>query len=191
MQVTPAVSIRPYFDTLRGRNLWTVVTMTWVSCPDKFNTMVRQYRDAMQGQVLNDNDDFAASQLLTIVCRDLVCSTWSLWLCVLMPSEGIMMLFTTINYSTGGWAFNLRREDFIGRAEYYPQFHFVNDCALKRGSLQVMQNYIDWFSNACAETGFWNAFTRINLCYTSTNLLQQAILGTRNLCQGPETRSGG
>ena len=54
-----------------------------------------------------------------------------------------------------------------------------------------MHNDIDWFCNACAETGFSNAFTRIILYYTSTNLLQQAILGTRNLSEGPETRSGG
>ena len=165
---TTFVDLTKTFDIVSRNDLWNI--MSKFGCPDRFITLVRQFHDGMQAQVL-DNGESSTPFLLTNGVKQG---------CVLAPTV-FSMMFTAmltdafqdsdpginIRYRTDGKLFNLRRLQAKTKV-HFDQLHdflFADDCALNAGSPEDMQHSMDLFSTACTNFGFTISTKKTEIMY--------------------------
>ena len=154
---TTFVYLTKAFDTVSRNVLWSI--MSKFGCPDKFITLVRQFHDGMQAQVLDQGESSTPFPVTNGVKQG----------CVLAPTL-FSMMFTAmlsdafqdsdpginIRCRTDGRLFNLRRLQTKTKVLFdkVRDFLFADDCALNAGSPEDMQHSMDLFSIACTNFGF-------------------------------------
>ena len=150
---TAFVDLTKVFDTISRNGLWSI--MSKFGCPDRFITLVCQFHDSIQAQVIDKGESSIPFPVTNGVKQG----------CLLAPTL-FSMTFTAmltdafqdsdhgidIRYRRDCKLFNLRRLQAKTKVHFDKLCHFLftDDCTLNAGSPEDMQHSMNLFSIACA-----------------------------------------